>query len=285
MTELQQRILGLADGPLSINEIASEAGTVPEYVRAVFRKNRVPLPGNVLLKRRAEAIRSLADGTRSVNDIARKLGLTHAQVKKTMYKFGIPRIGEGARAGDRNHQFVCGRRIDLSGYALVTVPSEHPYARSRPGRRAKHMAEHRVVMEQTLGRYLLPEEVVDHIDGLTLHNAPENLRLFASNDAHLRETLAGLRPDWSATGRSNTETKRGRVADHERADTYGLRKARGDVRLRQMILAALQLGIDSPHLLGSHRHFEQAQIDPYSQTSLKHGLAQLESRYAEDRAR
>tara|TARA_A100000172_G_C2994769_1_gene94134 strand:+ start:152 stop:595 length:444 start_codon:yes stop_codon:yes gene_type:complete len=147
------------------------------------------------------------------------------------------------------------------------------------------MAEHRVVMEQKLGRYLLPEEVVDHIDGLTLHNAPDNLRLFPSNDAHLRETLAGLRPDWSATGRSNTETKRGQVQDHERADTYGLRKARGDVRLRQMILAALKLGIDSPHLLGSHRHFEQAQIDPYSQTSLELALAQLERRYAEDRAR
>ena len=56
-------------------------------------------------------------------------------------------------------------------------------------------------MEQQLGRYLEPEEVVDHIDGDTSNNELSNLRLFSSNAEHLRVTLAGRTPNWSEDGR------------------------------------------------------------------------------------
>ena len=46
--------------------------------------------------------------------------------------------------------------------------------------------EHRQVMEQKLGRPLLPGEVVHHIDGDPHNNAPENLMLFSSQAEHAR---------------------------------------------------------------------------------------------------
>jgi hypothetical protein len=63
----------------------------------------------------------------------------------------------------------------------------HPHARKPRG----VVTEHRLVMEIVLGRYLDPEEVVDHRDSWPYHNWPSNLQLFASNADHLRSELAG----------------------------------------------------------------------------------------------
>ena len=44
--------------------------------------------------------------------------------------------------------------------------------------------EHRLVMEDKLGRYLTPEEEVHHIDGNRANNDPDNLRLFPNKATH-----------------------------------------------------------------------------------------------------
>lgn len=49
--------------------------------------------------------------------------------------------------------------------------------------RANYRAEHRYVLEQTLGRELTPDEHVHHIDGNSLNNTPSNLAL-VSRRAH-----------------------------------------------------------------------------------------------------
>lgn len=56
-------------------------------------------------------------------------------------------------------------------YKLIYMPN-HPHAT-----KAGYVREHRLVMEKQLGRYLKPNEVVDHINGDTENNSPSNLRV------------------------------------------------------------------------------------------------------------
>ena len=53
------------------------------------------------------------------------------------------------------------------------------------------MAEHRLVMEEKLGRLLLPSEVVHHKDGNKTNNHPDNLELFSSNGKHISTEHSG----------------------------------------------------------------------------------------------
>ena len=227
-----------------------------------------------------DLICSLSDGTRSSAQIAEIVGVGRRYVGRIQKKFDLPRLPEGGRPGKDNHRFVCGRRIGRDGYALVTAPSDHPYARQRTNRETKLMAEHRLVLEQKLGRYLLPTEIADHIDGLTLHNAPENLRLFSSNGQHLATTTRGRTKLWSAEGRRNIGARTDRGSEIQRVDSYGQRRKQGDVRLRQILLAALQLVTDSPYLLGTHRHTRKAGIDMSSRSTIERALDDLYERWA-----
>lgn len=47
------------------------------------------------------------------------------------------------------------------------------------------VAEHIVIAEQKIGRYIKPEEAVHHIDGNKKNNVPENLMVFATNAEHV----------------------------------------------------------------------------------------------------
>ncbi len=77
---------------------------------------------------------------------------------------------EGQR-GPANWGWKGGRSIS-DGYIRVAVGAGH------------HRWEHRIVMEQMIGRPLKRGEVVHHINGVRDDNRPENLQLFASQSAH-----------------------------------------------------------------------------------------------------
>jgi len=66
-----------------------------------------------------------------------------------------------------------GSRYTTAGYVMIYSP-DHPN-RSKN----KYVAEHTLVMEEVLGRYLNPWENVHHKNGVKDDNRPENLELWA----------------------------------------------------------------------------------------------------------
>jgi hypothetical protein len=84
-------------------------------------------------------------------------------------------------SGASNGHWRGGRTRHKKGYVMIRTPG-HPRAIS-----GKYVFEHILVMEQLLGRYLLPEESVHHLNGVRDDNRPENLELWS------RPQPAGIR--------------------------------------------------------------------------------------------
>lgn len=82
--------------------------------------------------------------------------------------------------GSSNPSFSGGRHTADTGYVRILNPS-HPESDSRG-----YVYEHRLVMEQSLGRRLNPGEVVHHINHVRDDNRLENLRVFASHSEHIK---------------------------------------------------------------------------------------------------
>lgn len=186
-------------------------------------------------------------------------------VKKLLLRHDAPRRPRGALEGDLNHQFVAGRLIQRDGYALLRAPDGHPTARKRAGRDILLIAEHRLIAEQQLGRFLTRDEVVDHKDGIRLHNHPSNLEVHATNAEHLRATLIGK--------------VRLRRANSALLGTYHRMRAVGDFRLLQILRAAWSLGPDSPYLLGTHQHLRKAGIFDLERSTIEREWRRLHEKW------
>jgi len=70
------------------------------------------------------------------------------------------------------------RIISFHGYILIKKWS-HPFA-SKQG----YVAEHRLIAESILGRYLTKKEIIHHIDENRSNNDPDNLYLFPNKGQH-----------------------------------------------------------------------------------------------------
>jgi len=275
MNDLQNQILALARPDITSGAIAAALGCNRTTVLRCLKKNGVAVKqrsdlGTVKNGSLTPQILSLSGTGLSSSQIASSLGCSAKHVQTVLLTNNAPRLTQGAQRGSANSSWITGRAVDLDGYVLVSAPPGHPYPRKN-GR----VYEHRLVAEAKLKRYLLPLETVDHIDGLHLHNAPSNLRVFPSNADHLRATITGLTPKWSVKGWEAMNTAHPLRVGLERVDNYARLKKLGVVRLRQILRAALQLGTDSPFLSGTLHHLTQAQIDHSSPTTIKLALDAL----------
>ena len=113
----------------------------------------------------------------SMNDIAKELGVTYTIVSRFFKKYGIQ---------PRDRSLSPMRRMEMENriykhngdYSLLYRP-EHP--RGNHG----YIREHVYVMEQHLGRYLEPGEVVHHIDCNKSNNDISNL-VVLTNSQHMK---------------------------------------------------------------------------------------------------
>lgn len=232
-------------------------------------------PKNPTALTRFLKVKDLCDGVLTSSQIADALGESAKYVQKMMLKYNLPRRIPSKVPSERNVFYKCGRHINKDGYASVICPDDYLEAANKNGR----ILEHRLVMARKIKRNLLPLEVVDHIDGIRLHNHPDNLRLFACNADHLRETLKGMIPQWSSEGLEALELSRLQHKDYQRVDKHLLKVKQGDARLIEILRSALLLGIDSPYLLGTLPHFEKAGISDFSRSNLERALDDLYRKY------
>lgn len=95
-----------------------------------------------------------------------------------------PRLGmkQPTTAGANNHRWNGGKSLHEKGYILVKAPIDHPYKL-----KSGYIREHRLVMERHLGRYLMPDEDVHHLDHNKTNNDINNLELFANRSEHLKK--------------------------------------------------------------------------------------------------
>jgi hypothetical protein len=83
------------------------------------------------------------------------------------------------KLGEHARHWKGGRFKDDDGYILVYCP-DHPYARN-----SRYVAEHRLVMEKHLGRYLEPKEYIHHKNEIKDDNRLENLQLVSYKEHYI----------------------------------------------------------------------------------------------------
>ena len=131
-----------------------------------------------------DQLRSMSVQGMTCEEIGQAIGRNGEAVRRAMVRRGIPRQ-EGKARPTKNHFWKGGLTVDKHGYILQKSHG-HPYATA-----LGYVRQHRLVLERELGRHLLPEEKVDHRNGDTSDNRPENLRAYPRNSDHLRDTLTG----------------------------------------------------------------------------------------------
>ena len=136
------------------------------------------------------------DKKRSTLDIAEEVGMTAGGIWWRLRALGIKRRtpaeasrlpsstekNSRANSGPLASKWQGGRVVERDGYISIYRPG-HPFANAT-GR----VMEHRLVVEERIGRYLDPEEIIHHLNENKQDNRDENLEI-RENVEHLREHL------------------------------------------------------------------------------------------------
>lgn len=125
---------------------------------------------------------------KSLSKTADYFGVSKKLILNHMKRFDIPRYKPPKKEKIvKINTYHKGYIITWNGYKQVKAPIDHPYKD-----RAGYIREHRLVMEQYLGRYLEPNEEVHHLDGNKLNNDIDNLVVLTKQEhrrIHLKDSI------------------------------------------------------------------------------------------------
>ena len=112
-------------------------------------------------------------------EAARRLGCSLITVARRCAKLKLHTRSNGM-PGAQNCRWKGGITRRPDGYTLKHAP-DHPHRSKGP-----YVYLHRLVVEESLGRYLAPGEVVHHIDHDPSNNSLRNLLVFQSQADHIK---------------------------------------------------------------------------------------------------
>lgn len=192
------------DPDTSIQEVADLLGYSREAVRRWLTHFDIPIKGRGRVAGKKLQCKQLLDRewlaeqleTKLQKQIAAELGVKDSVVNYWVRQHGLHNMDKGetirdalrkrypdGRVGDKHPRWRGGRWMTGAGYILAHCP-DHPNA-SKTG----YVFEHRLVMEEMLGRYLETDEIVHHIDGNKANNDPDNLAVMDKGQ-HISEHFA-----------------------------------------------------------------------------------------------
>lgn len=115
-------------------------------------------------------------------------------IRKWLIRFNIQlRVRGEMITGSNSPLWKNGRYADKQGYILIYKPN-HPYARHNG-----YVPQHRLVAEKHLGRFLIPKEIIHHINEVRNDNRKANLYYFPIQSAHMiyhHQAIRGLAPKY-----------------------------------------------------------------------------------------
>lgn len=153
---------------------------------------------------------------KSVRQISREIGATTGAIHSAIKWMGIrPRnikeslevkYPEGHPRGSLNPRWKGGIRCGKNGKYIGIYSPNHPMV--NPG---GYVMEHRLVMENKIGRYLTKDEIVHHLNGDGHDNRIENLQL-TTRKKHFRDHFDAVKKvEKSETIKEHLESENSRL--------------------------------------------------------------------------
>ena len=153
-----------------MSESAKRRCSDPKWLEAQHnRGTKLPL----------DKVKAMYEGGHTQGEIAEALGVSQKVVWRFMKNHGIKARVAAKRdqCREKNSFWRGGTVKDSAGYVLVKQEG-HPRAKKC----GDYVREHILVAEKFIGRSLLPDEVVHHINRIRDDNRPENLAVMTKTE-------------------------------------------------------------------------------------------------------